>query len=187
MTLGEAALLLRVRDAKRVFEAREFEGAPPLGGQKHTFLVLDGNRTLWVRQVATGSDVQILPPQKISPTGLTFTPDGSYLYYRSADPDRDGYTAVFEVPALGGTPRKRGPLAVLPLYQDEADRNQDHGCAKPGQPEPARAAAAERSLHKAGGGHARSPLASTTNWLSRSVSGANLMIAANTSSGQCQR
>jgi serine/threonine protein kinase/Tol biopolymer transport system component len=70
-------------------------------------LRLEGDRTLWVRQVATGSDVQILPPQKITPTGLTFTPDGNYLYYQSADPDRDGYTAVFEVPALGGIPRKR--------------------------------------------------------------------------------
>jgi serine/threonine protein kinase/Tol biopolymer transport system component len=70
-------------------------------------LVLDGNRTLWVRQVATGSDVQILPPQKISPTGLAFTPDGNYLYYQSADPDHEGYSAIFEVPALGGTPRKR--------------------------------------------------------------------------------
>ena len=70
-------------------------------------LMLDGSRTLWVRQVATGSDVQILPPQKIMPTGLVFTPDGNYLYYQSADPDRDGYTAIFEIPALGGTPRKR--------------------------------------------------------------------------------
>src|SRR5436190_18231461 len=41
-----AGSLLRVRDAKRVFEAREFEGAPPLGGQKHTFLVLDGQQRL---------------------------------------------------------------------------------------------------------------------------------------------
>ena len=70
-------------------------------------LFLDGNRTLWVRQVATGSDVQILPPQKVQPTGLVFTPDGNYLYYQSADPDHEGYTAIFEVPALGGTPRKR--------------------------------------------------------------------------------
>lgn len=36
-----AGSILRVRDAKRVFAAREFEGAPALGGQKHTFLVLD--------------------------------------------------------------------------------------------------------------------------------------------------
>jgi serine/threonine protein kinase/Tol biopolymer transport system component len=68
---------------------------------------LAGIRTLWVRQVATGSDVQILPPQKIQPTGLVFTPNGDYLFYQSADPDRDGYTAVFDIPVLGGTPRKR--------------------------------------------------------------------------------
>lgn len=41
-----AGSLLRVRDAKRVFAAREFEGAPSLAGQKHTFLVLDGQQRL---------------------------------------------------------------------------------------------------------------------------------------------
>ena len=41
-----AGSLLRVRDAKRVFAAREFEGAPTLGGQKHVFLVLDGQQRL---------------------------------------------------------------------------------------------------------------------------------------------
>jgi len=41
-----AGSILRVRDAKRVFAAREFEGAPALGGAKHTFLVLDGQQRL---------------------------------------------------------------------------------------------------------------------------------------------
>jgi hypothetical protein len=41
-----AGSLLRVRDAKRIFSAREFEGAPPLDGTKHTFLVLDGQQRL---------------------------------------------------------------------------------------------------------------------------------------------
>lgn len=41
-----AGSILRVRDAKRVFAAREFEGAPPLDGQKHVFLVLDGQQRL---------------------------------------------------------------------------------------------------------------------------------------------
>jgi uncharacterized protein with ParB-like and HNH nuclease domain len=41
-----AGSLLRVRGAKRVFAAREFEGAPNLGTQKHTFLVLDGQQRL---------------------------------------------------------------------------------------------------------------------------------------------
>ena len=70
-------------------------------------LAMGGLGSLWMRQVATGSDVQILPPQKSIPTGMTFTPDGDYLYYLSGDPDREGYTALFEIPTLGGTPRKR--------------------------------------------------------------------------------
>lgn len=41
-----AGSILRVRDAKRVFAAREFEGAPPLAGAKHTFLVLDGQQRM---------------------------------------------------------------------------------------------------------------------------------------------
>jgi len=41
-----AGSILRVRDAKRVFACREFEGAPKLDGQKHTFLVLDGQQRL---------------------------------------------------------------------------------------------------------------------------------------------
>jgi hypothetical protein len=41
-----AGSILRVRDAKRVFAAREFEGAPHLAGAKHTFLVLDGQQRM---------------------------------------------------------------------------------------------------------------------------------------------
>jgi hypothetical protein len=41
-----AGSLLRVRDTKMVFAAREFEGAPSLTGQKHVFLVLDGQQRL---------------------------------------------------------------------------------------------------------------------------------------------
>lgn len=41
-----AGTILRVRDSKRVFACREFEGAPKLNGQPHTFLVLDGQQRL---------------------------------------------------------------------------------------------------------------------------------------------
>lgn len=41
-----AGSILRVRDAKRVFAVREFEGAPLLDTAKHTFLVLDGQQRL---------------------------------------------------------------------------------------------------------------------------------------------
>ena len=70
-------------------------------------VILGSNRSIRVRQVATGADVEVLPAQQIPPSDLVFTPDGDYLYYSSADPDRDGYTAIFGIPTLGGTPRKR--------------------------------------------------------------------------------
>jgi len=41
-----AGSLLRARDKKKAFAAREFEGAPPLNGYTHTFLVLDGQQRL---------------------------------------------------------------------------------------------------------------------------------------------
>jgi hypothetical protein len=41
-----AGSILRVRDVKRSFAAREFEGAPSLNGGKYTFLVLDGQQRL---------------------------------------------------------------------------------------------------------------------------------------------
>jgi hypothetical protein len=41
-----AGSLLRVRDRKKAFAAREFEGAPKLNGYTHTFLVLDGQQRL---------------------------------------------------------------------------------------------------------------------------------------------
>lgn len=41
-----AGSILRVRDAKRLFAVRHFEGAPSLDGSTHTFLVLDGQQRL---------------------------------------------------------------------------------------------------------------------------------------------
>lgn len=41
-----AGSLLRVRDTRRNFAAREFEGAPKLNDHRHTFLVLDGQQRL---------------------------------------------------------------------------------------------------------------------------------------------
>ncbi len=55
-----AGSILRVRDAKRLFAAREFEGAPPLDGANHTFLVLDGQQrltSLYQAFMASGSTV----------------------------------------------------------------------------------------------------------------------------------
>jgi Tol biopolymer transport system component/DNA-binding winged helix-turn-helix (wHTH) protein len=61
-------------------------------------------QSLNIRQVATGSDVQILPPDEVWISGLTFSPDANYIdFVRSEKPDFTD-THLYRIPALGGTP-----------------------------------------------------------------------------------
>lgn len=64
-----------------------------------------GKRSLWVRQISTNSNVQIVPPAEGSNGGTTISPDGEFVYYWWID-DTDPDGAIYQVPILGGTPRK---------------------------------------------------------------------------------
>jgi serine/threonine protein kinase/Tol biopolymer transport system component len=67
----------------------------------------EGERSLRVKQVVTGSEVMVVPPQKgFFDFGATFTPDGNYLYYTHGDPGNGNITNVYAVPVLGGASRK---------------------------------------------------------------------------------
>jgi Tol biopolymer transport system component len=65
-----------------------------------------GLQSLWVRQVATSSAVQIVPPAETGYVGLTFSSDGNYLYYVRKDRKNPLYGTSYQVPVLGGAPRK---------------------------------------------------------------------------------
>ncbi len=65
-----------------------------------------GPTGLRVRQVATGSDVEVLPANEAGVEFPAFSPDGNYLYYLSRRSDNRQYRALFSVPSLGGTPRE---------------------------------------------------------------------------------
>ena len=41
----------------------------------------EGRQTLWVRQVATTGNVQVVPSAPHGYLGLTFSRDGDYIYY----------------------------------------------------------------------------------------------------------
>jgi eukaryotic-like serine/threonine-protein kinase len=64
-----------------------------------------GKRSLSIRQVATNSNVQIVPPADIQFSGLTFSPDGNYVYYVLVEKTAAAWT-LFRVPTLGGDPRR---------------------------------------------------------------------------------
>src|SRR3954464_13120917 len=63
-------------------------------------------QSLWLRQVSTGTDIQLLPPEESDYLGLTFTPDGNYLYFVRTDKLARGFSYVYRIPSLGGTPAK---------------------------------------------------------------------------------
>ena len=67
----------------------------------------EGERSVRVMQVATGSEVTVVPPQPgFFGLGAAFTPDGSYLYYPHGDPANPNNINIYSVPSLGGTPRQ---------------------------------------------------------------------------------
>jgi eukaryotic-like serine/threonine-protein kinase len=57
-----------------------------------------------VRQVSTGSEVEIVPPTSSSYGSLTFSPDGNYIYIVQVDPDNSAYASLYRIPTLGGRP-----------------------------------------------------------------------------------
>ena len=76
-------------------------------GQYVVYVLQEGEKqSLNVRQVATGSDVQILPPDVVNFAGLTFSPDGNYIYFVRSYKGTLLYNDLFQMPVLGGTPRQ---------------------------------------------------------------------------------
>ena len=65
-----------------------------------------GQQSLWMRHIATGSNAQIMPPTEVRYTGLTFTPNGDFLYFVRIEPENPGLGFLYQIPVLGGTPRK---------------------------------------------------------------------------------
>jgi serine/threonine protein kinase/Tol biopolymer transport system component len=77
-----------------------------------------GKQSLWVRQVTTANNVQIVPPAEVLYFGMTFSGDGNYVYYVTAGKN-ESQAFLYQVPVLGGTPRKLvedvdDPVALSP-------------------------------------------------------------------------
>jgi eukaryotic-like serine/threonine-protein kinase len=80
-----------------------------------------GQHSLWLRQIATGSNLQLVPPARVGMWGHTFTPDGNSIYYSMKEFGATrGAGRVYEIPVIGGQPRVRvgngvdSPVAFSP-------------------------------------------------------------------------
>jgi len=92
-----------------------------------------GQQSLWLRQVATASDTQIVPPSTQDYRGITFSKDGDYIYYVLGEPSGSART-LYQVGTLGGASRKiienvASPITLSPegtrlafIRRDVADR-----------------------------------------------------------------
>jgi eukaryotic-like serine/threonine-protein kinase len=65
----------------------------------------NGMQSLWLRNVPTGSDTQILPPAAAVYRSLAFSPDGNYVYFRKAGIGTQSEWDLNRTPVLGGTPQ----------------------------------------------------------------------------------
>jgi Tol biopolymer transport system component len=66
----------------------------------------DGNEGVWLRHIASDSNVRIVPAEHVQYNALRFSPDGSYLYFThtllASGPESQSFD-LYRIPVLGGT------------------------------------------------------------------------------------
>jgi Tol biopolymer transport system component/DNA-binding winged helix-turn-helix (wHTH) protein len=88
-------------------------------GKYVVYVINDGGKqSLWVKQVASGSEVQIVPPADVNFQGLAFSSDGNYVFYNIWDKVHVG--EIYRIPVLGGT-ANRVVNDVMPMMSVSPD------------------------------------------------------------------
>ena len=64
-------------------------------------------QALWLRQLATNTDTQLVPPAEVVYFNLTFTRDGHYVFYHARPKGEP--LSLYRMPALGGPAQKVWP------------------------------------------------------------------------------
>ena len=65
----------------------------------------NGKQSLWLRNIPTNSDTQIIAPTDAVYQSLVFSPDGDYIYFLRADANTPSMFNLLRVPVLGGMPQ----------------------------------------------------------------------------------
>ncbi|MFZ3216546.1 MAG: protein kinase [Candidatus Acidiferrales bacterium] len=69
-----------------------------------TVATQQGQQSLWLRNLPTGSVTQVVAPSDRTFSDLAFSPDGSYIYFRQISAESSGGLNLYRSPLLGGTP-----------------------------------------------------------------------------------
>jgi eukaryotic-like serine/threonine-protein kinase len=65
-----------------------------------------GQQSLWLRNIPTKSDTQVVAAAPVHYRSLRFSPDGNYLYFVRAESGSNSFNYLYRAPVLGGTPEK---------------------------------------------------------------------------------
>lgn len=94
--------MLRVTTTGQAFSAAlSFDGRYVAYCEDH-----NGKKSLWLRQLASTNSVQLLPAAPRSSLVPEFTPDGNFIDYLETVKLTDRFGTLYQIPVLGGTPRK---------------------------------------------------------------------------------
>jgi len=66
----------------------------------------NGQESLWLRNLPTNSDTQVIPPAQTRYVALHFSQDGNYLYFERSELGSEELHNLYRAPVLGGTPEK---------------------------------------------------------------------------------
>jgi eukaryotic-like serine/threonine-protein kinase len=75
---------------------------------KYLLHVMDdgGQQSLWLQNIPTNSNTEVVAPGPFGYVGLRFSPDGNYLYFVRLEPGSQSLKYLYRAPVLGGTPQK---------------------------------------------------------------------------------
>ncbi len=76
-------------------------------GKFVAYVAMDGPRTnsLWLKQIATHGNEQLMGAAEVEYSGLTFSRDGNHIYYVARDKSAPLF-ALYRIPLIKGPPRK---------------------------------------------------------------------------------
>ena len=99
---GAGAAPFSKMEVERLATIADLESASMSPDGRHlAYSTLEAGRSrLIVRQLATGRDLEVVPPQVNEIGNIAFSPDGNYVFYEQFP------ATLFQVASLGGAPRR---------------------------------------------------------------------------------
>jgi DNA-binding winged helix-turn-helix (wHTH) protein len=72
-------------------------------GQNVAYAMRDGlDQSLWLRNLASGKEMQLLGPDTVNFSGMEFSPDGSFLYFIRSEKENPVFSYLCRMPSAGG-------------------------------------------------------------------------------------